>query len=166
MQRKVWDKASADSAGLESYYKAHGGKYWWAPSADAMVFTFSTEKAAGEITRKIRANPSAWRKILDSSGNQAQADSGRFELSQLPKAETGSLQPGMFSSRVKNPADNTVTAAYILKIYPEREPRSYTDARGLVINDYQNYLEDSWISELKKKYPVKINETVFNNLPK
>lgn len=166
MQRKVWDKASADSAGLESYYKAHGGKYWWAPSADAMVFTFSTEKAAGEITRKISANPSAWRKILDSSGNQAQADSGRFELSQLPKAETGSLQPGMFSSRVKNPADNTVTAAYILKIYPEREPRSYTDARGLVINDYQNYLEDSWISELKKKYPVKINETVFNNLPK
>jgi peptidyl-prolyl cis-trans isomerase SurA len=131
-----------------------------------MVFTFSSEKAADDIIRRVNASPAAWRKILDSSGNQAQADSGRFELTQLPHPEAGTPQPGQFSPRAKNPADGTLTAAYILKIYPQRQPRSYPDARGLVINDYQNYLENSWIAELKKKYPVSVNEAVFNSLPK
>jgi peptidyl-prolyl cis-trans isomerase SurA len=166
MQRKVWDKASSDAAGLENYYKAHASKYWWAPSASAIVFTFSNEKAAENLTSRIQNNIENWRKVVDSSGNQAQADSGRFELTQLPMAEKGRLEAGQFSSLVKNPADNTITAAYIIRMYNERQPRSYADARGLVINDYQNYLEDNWIAELKKKYPVKINEAVFKSLPK
>jgi peptidyl-prolyl cis-trans isomerase SurA len=35
-----------------------------------------------------------------------------------------------------------------------------------VINDYQAYLEDQWITELKKKYPVNIDEKVLASLPK
>jgi hypothetical protein len=38
------------------------------------------------------------------------------------------------------------------------------DARGFVINDYQNYLEEKWIAELRKKYPVTVNEAVFKTL--
>ncbi|HTQ27553.1 MAG TPA: peptidylprolyl isomerase, partial [Puia sp.] len=166
MQRKVWDKASGDSAGLRNYYETHTDKYWWAPSADAIVFTFSTEKAAEDFSERIRRQPDAWRKIMDSSGNQVQADSGRFELTQLPMAEKGQLQGGSFSSMIKNPADNTVTAAYIITLHKDRQPRSYADARGLVINDYQNFLEDKWVETLEKKYPVNINEAVFKSLPK
>ncbi|MBS1932978.1 MAG: hypothetical protein JST96_03195 [Bacteroidetes bacterium] len=65
-----------------------------------------------------------------------------------------------------NQTDNTVTFAYIVKMYNEREPRNYNDAKGFVINDYQSYLEDNWIAELKKKYPVKVNEAVLKSLPK
>ena len=39
--------------------------------------------------------------------------------------------------------------------------RSFEEAKGLVINDYQNILEEKWIADLKKKYPVKINDAVF-----
>jgi peptidyl-prolyl cis-trans isomerase SurA len=39
-------------------------------------------------------------------------------------------------------------------------------ARGLVINDYQAYLGEEWIKELKKKYPVKVNDAVFKPLLK
>ena len=60
--------------------------------------------------------------------------------------------------------DNTVTFAYIIKVYKEKSPRNFSEARGLVTNDYQNYLEDKWIEELKKKYGVKVDEAVFKSL--
>lgn len=39
-------------------------------------------------------------------------------------------------------------------------------ARGQAISDYQTELENQWIEELKKKYPVTVSETVFKTLPR
>ena len=43
---------------------------------------------------------------------------------------------------------------------------SFEDARGLVVADYQDYLEEKWISGLKKKYPIVIHQKVLNSLLK
>jgi len=166
MQRKVWDKASSDSIGLKKYYEAHKGNYWWQPGADAIIFTCSNEKTALEIREKLPTHISNWKRIADSTGGLAQADSGRFEIVQLPAAGPKGLQPGQFTSMIKNTVDNSITMAYIINVYSERTPRSYNDARGLVINDFQAFMEDNWIAELKKKYPVKINEAVMKSLPR
>lgn len=165
MQRKVWDKASIDSNGLKNYYQEHKSNYWWQPSADAIMFTCSGDKLGEDIKIKIVNNPSYWRRITDSARGLVQADSGRFELSQLPPAESNRLQNGQFSSMVKTQGDTSLTTAYIVHIYDAKMPRNFSDARGLVINDYQNYLENKWIEELKKNYPVKVNEAVLKSLP-
>jgi len=165
MQRKIWDKATADSIGLKDYYSTHKDKYWWEPGADAVLFTSTNQKAADNVKNKLQGNFAGWRKMIDSSDGSVQADSGRFEMAQLPMAEN-KLAPGQFTSFKNNPPDNTVTCAYIIKLYNERTPRTYNEARGFVINDYQGFLEDKWIAELKQKYPVKINEAVLKSLPK
>jgi peptidyl-prolyl cis-trans isomerase SurA len=36
--------------------------------------------------------------------------------------------------------------------------------RGMVISDYQNYLEESWIKSLRKKYKVKVDKKVLLSL--
>jgi peptidyl-prolyl cis-trans isomerase SurA len=182
MQRKIWDKASTDSAGLRKYYEIHKDKYWWDTSVDAILFTCNSEKTAEGLKNGLLRDRSAWKTLADSVGSAVQADSGRFELAQIPtlvpaqgkqgSATTGHPEPaarytpGMFTPFVSNQADNTVSFAYILNNYNERSPRNYRDARGFVINDYQVFLEDQWIAELKKKYPVKLEENVFASLPK
>jgi peptidyl-prolyl cis-trans isomerase SurA len=163
MQRKIWDKASVDSVGLKDYYSTHKDKYWWEPGADAVLFTCSNQKAADDVKNKLQDNFAGWRKLVDSSNGSAQADSGRFEMAQLPMAEK-KLAPAQFTSFNNNPPDNTITFAYIIKLYNERTPRTYNEARGFVINDYQTFLEDKWIAELKGKYPVKINDAVLSKL--
>ena len=51
-----------------------------------------------------------------------------------------------------------------LKFYKDGEQRSFEDARGMVINDYQGVVEKRWLSELQKKYPVKINEQLLKEI--
>ena len=53
MQRKIWDPASTDTAGLKKYYTAHKDKYWWESSADAIILTATNDKASEEY-RVIR----------------------------------------------------------------------------------------------------------------
>ncbi|WP_207514818.1 peptidylprolyl isomerase [Longitalea luteola] len=166
MQRKIWDPASTDSAGLMKYYTAHKDKYWWDASADAVIFTATNEQAAEEFRTKIKENYRDWKKLIDNSGGQLQGDSGRYELAQIPVAGRTNFTEGLVTANVKNETDNTVAFAYIIKVYPNREMRGFADARGFVINDYQLDLEEKWIAELKKKYPVKINEAALKGLVK
>lgn len=164
MQEKVWEKAATDSAGLEAYYTAHRDKYWWEASADAIIFTTGTPAQAEETKEKIRANPAEWRALVEAGNGALQADSGRFELGQIPVLERTNFTPGLLTADVKNETDNSISFAYIITVHQGREPRSFADARGFVINDYQNELEEKWIAELKKKYPVRVREKVVKSL--
>jgi peptidyl-prolyl cis-trans isomerase SurA len=103
--------------------------------------------------------------MTDSGAASIQADSGRYELAQIPNPAKTTLSPMTYTPFSTNTTDHSVSFAYILTIYNDRSPRNFKDARGFVINDYQNYLEDQWIAELKKKYPVKIDEKVLKTLP-
>ena len=73
---------------------------------------------------------------------------------------------GLITAPVVNKNDGTTVFSKILKLYPNGEQRTFKEARGLVINDYQNFLEAKWIEQLKKQYPVKIDEKVFQTLSK
>ncbi|MEP7278235.1 MAG: peptidylprolyl isomerase [Bacteroidota bacterium] len=163
MQRRVWDKASADSTGLRNYYKNHKTKYWWEPSADIILFTCSDSLNAVNARKNFLAAPGDWKTLVQNSDGTIQADSGRFELTQLPVPVSANIKVGDISGLVKNATDNVTTFAYIVAIYNTRMPRNFEDARGFVINDYQSFLEDKWVDLLKKKYPVKVNEAVLQS---
>lgn len=163
MQRQVWDKAAADSTGLKQYYAAHKNKYWWEASADVILFTCSDSASAARAQAQFIKDPADWKMLAQNSDGTIQADSGRFELSQLPVSVNNSVKTGVVTAPVKNTTDNITSFVYPIKLYPERMQRNFEDARGFVINDYQSFLEDKWIATLKKQYPVKVNETVLQS---
>ncbi len=45
-----------------------------------------------------------------------------------------------------------------------KAPQEYTDERGKVTTDYQDYLEKQWVASLREKYPVVINHEVLEQL--
>jgi peptidyl-prolyl cis-trans isomerase SurA len=94
---------------------------------------------------------------------EIQVDSGRYEFSQVLNPGSSRLKPGEYSPISKN-ADSTATFIHLIKEYPSGQQRNFEEARGLVINDYQNVLEKKWIDVLRKKYPVKVNEEVFRSM--
>jgi len=48
----------------------------------------------------------------------------------------------------------------------EKQAKELKDTRGKVISDYQNYLEENWLSELRNKYTVSINTKVLHSIIK
>ena len=164
MQRQIWGPAQTDSAALLDYYQKNKEKYNWKQSADAVIFYASDAATAKAFTEDLKKSPADWQELVGDLSEKMAADSSRFELAQIPNPTGLAWKPGTITAPLVNKADNTASFAYIIKYYPQPEPRSFADARGLVITDYQNELEKNWLAELKKKYPVVINDNALNEL--
>ena len=164
MDKHVWSKAAQDSAGLKNYYNQHKQQYTWQPGVSALVVSSASKDIVDSIASQLKNNAGAWRSIVSKYNNTAVADSSRFENGQLPVKQEVPMQKGFMSKPELNDAGDAYTLVYVFDVFPNVEPRSFDDARGLVINDYQQVLEQKWITELKKKYPVKINDAVAKNL--
>jgi peptidyl-prolyl cis-trans isomerase SurA len=164
MQKKVWNTTNTDTAGLVAYYNQHKSKYLWEASADAVVITCSSKQLADEMQQKVTAQPEQWKLITENAGADVSADSGRFELGQLPVIDRTNFTAGLITAPVKNETESTYTFNYVIRVYNQPSQRSFEDAQSMVITDYQQVIESKWIAELRKKYPVKINEPVFRSI--
>ncbi len=163
MERKVWSKASNDSVGLQKYYKEHFTKYLWAESADILLFNCSDEKTATKAATDLQKGKD-WKLISEESEGKIQTDSGRYELGQIQFPAGTAIVEGLITKPLTNSGDNTSSLVKVLKIFPANQQRTFAEARGMVINDYQGFLEEKWINELKMHYPVKVDEAVFKSL--
>ena len=149
----------------KKYYTENKGKYLWAESANIILFNCASKTVADEVRADLLKGKD-WRKIAEESNNNIQTDSGRFEISQIPIKIDAKMAKGTVSETVVNPVDGNTSFIKLVGYFAANLQRNFDEARGLVINDYQNILEEKWINELKKKYTVKINEAVFQLLLK
>ncbi|MFT3949312.1 MAG: peptidylprolyl isomerase [Agriterribacter sp.] len=163
MERKVWNKASEDKAALKKYYDEHKSRYMWGESAGVIFFTVADKATAAEVRKDIHTYIKKWKGMAESTSGKIIADSARFDISQIPGNGTD-IQPGKLTEMVTDSSDGTVNFVYIINTYKGPDQKSFEEARGLVINDYQAVLEEKWLADLKKKYPVKVNEKVFKSL--
>lgn len=161
MDEHVWSKATQDTAALQKYYAAHKQSYTWAPGISALVVTAAAKETLDTIIPKIKANPADWREI---TGTQATADSNRYEAGQYPIKQQVPMQAGFISAPEKNDAGDAYSFLYVFTVYSNKDQRNFEDAKGMVINDYQQVLETAWLAELRKKYPVAVKDDVVKEL--
>ena len=163
MERKIWNKSASDSAVLRKLYETNKAKYQWDQSADVIMFN-APDKAMAEAVRKsFTVAPSNWRNLPDLFDGKVLADSNRLEWSQIP-ADSKLFANGFTTSVIVSQEDQSASFYHMVKLYPQRSPKSFDDAKGQLLNDYQLALEDKWVAELKKKYPVKVNSAVLDQV--
>ncbi|HET9745632.1 MAG TPA: peptidylprolyl isomerase [Chitinophagaceae bacterium] len=166
MMKEIWSKAQSDTAGQRNFYELNKNKYKWNYSADAVIFYCSDDVAAKTFRDMLVKDKSKWKEALEGFSDKITSDSARFEISKIPGAQKATAKPGTVTNIVKNKDDNSASFALISKIYPAPAQKSFDDARGDVISDFQDDMDRKWIAELKKKYPVKVNEDVLKSIAK
>ncbi|MEI9806479.1 MAG: peptidylprolyl isomerase [Bacteroidota bacterium] len=166
MQQEIWNRTQNDSSALVALYEKNKTKYNWQPSADAVIFFCSDAATSKTLTDQLKKDPSGWKKAADALSEKVVADSSRYEWTQLPGLDKATPKAGMLTQQVINPTDNTASFAYVVKVYTTASPRTYNEAKGLVMNDYQVWLEEQWIKNLRKKYPVSVDQKVLAEISK
>lgn len=158
----VWSKAVKDSLGLEAFYEANKTNYLWPERADASIYTCANEKVAKK-TRKYVArcgwtNDKVIEKINKKSQLNLDVESGVYMKGDNEWVDKAPWQIG--DSDFFPIADNRIKFVYIHNLIAP-EPKKLDEARGLITSDYQNYLEQEWIKELRAKYKVDLNQPLF-----
>lgn len=161
MDKMVWQKSNDDTIGLRKTYENNKLKFNWQPGVSAVIISTNSKEVADNLLQNLKNNFTNWRDSVAAKGATASADSGRFEYNQLPTHISIQKQAGFISEAVKSPNDDSYSFVYIAKIHPTLEPRTFDDARGLVMAEYQKIIEQEWLSNLKKKYPIKFNEAIW-----
>ena len=164
MEKEVWNKAATDTNGLRNYYEQNKSRYQWGPSANTVIFNAADKKTAEEARASIAQNPGVWKNLSETSGGRLAADSGRFDIAQITTLGPAQLKSGFISPIQENDPDKSASFFYIVNVYTQSTPRSFDEARGMVMNDYQSAIEEKWIAQLKKKYPVKVNQGVWKEV--
>jgi len=165
MEKRVWYKSANDIAGLKAFYETNKQRFLWKAAVDVIVVNAKYYAYADYALVNMKEGTD-WRKIVAASEGMILADSGRYEVEQLPLKPGVKLLEGEFSEILKNEKDSGAAFIKVIKVYPVKQQRSFQEAKNMVISEYQNQLEQDWLNELTKKYPVKINDAVFRRLLK
>ncbi len=101
-----------------------------------------------------------------SPGNLAEpavtVTTGLFAQSENPYLDRiGQWKVGTTNLRLNNKS----VSVQIDRIEPARA-KTFAEARGTVINEYQAVLEKQWLAQLRQAYPVKVNEDEIRKLAK
>lgn len=166
MMKEIWSNAQTDTLGQKTYFNENKTKYSWKYSADAVIFYCGDEATAKSFRDILVKDPSKWKELLDGFSDKITSDSSRFEINKIPGAQKATARTGTITPIVKNKDDNSASFALVFKIYPLPGQKTFADARGDIISDYQDAIDKKWIAELKKKYPVKVNEDVLKSIAK
>ena len=164
--REVWDKAAKDTVGLTNYFAANKKNYPWdAPRYKGWVLQCkdqATLKAAKAIIKN--AEPDSVTSYLNQRLNIDSTTYIKFQHGLWEKGQNAAVDKYGFKVKgaefeVDSLLPHVVCVGKVLKA-----PEEYTDERGKVTTDYQDYLEKLWIEALRKKYEVVVNEEVMNKI--
>jgi peptidyl-prolyl cis-trans isomerase SurA len=160
--QEVWQKGLNDSLGQQAFFEKNAQKYQWKGRVQAYL-TKVNDASKLENARKFLQN-----KGFDTDSFAAFEADYRSNYPDAYATESGTFEyeahPILSKVDLNTPYQELVIegTSYVLvvgKVYPPG-PRKFEEARGLIIRDYQEFLDQALTKRLKEKYPIQINAGV------
>ncbi|MFC2152359.1 peptidylprolyl isomerase [Bacteroidota bacterium] len=159
----VWSMAVEDSVGLKSYYKQHKKNYMWDERWKGSLYFCSSELVYKKVLKIVNKKGFGDKITNDDLLKQINTED------EVLKIETDIFEQGeneVVDYLIWNIKSNGLDTKHIInkgeKIKPE--VKKLNECKGLVISDYQDYLDREWIKSLRTKYNIQINNTVLSSI--
>lgn len=169
MDKNVWSKAVKDTAGLKSYYETIKENYKYGPRAEAAIYTCKGETELKALQKLLKKAPKKGY-TPETISTMLNKDSIPAVTYQIVKVEKGVNTLVDQTPWVKNQnsvyrENNGIKVVSVLNLL-DPEPKPLQEVKGLVTAEYQNYLEQQWVNQLRGKYSWKVDEEVLKSIYK
>ncbi|MFT4521081.1 MAG: peptidyl-prolyl cis-trans isomerase SurA [Bacteroidia bacterium] len=163
--KMVWSKASEDTTGLKNFFEANRSNYAWQERATAKRYTCSSKTSAKRTKKMLMkgsSNSDILAKVNKKNALALKIDDKVFERGQDSLVDQ--LNWSKLNSVLEmSDASNNRVFVVISKIQ-EPAQKEMKEAMGPITSDYQTFLEEAWINNLKMKYQVHIMDGALDKL--
>ncbi|MDP5100428.1 MAG: peptidylprolyl isomerase [Nonlabens sp.] len=165
LENKIWNRAKEDSLGQQQYFEANKEKYIWKRRLDLVLTQNTTEDAAKQVKQMLEKNMPLQeiKDALNTDGRtKVMVSSGTVEENYNRLPDNFKVQLGVSDVY----SDESTNFFKVIQVKEIIEPKAKTldEARGSVINDYQQQLEKDWLSSLRDGRSIKINTKVLKEV--
>lgn len=166
--REVWDKAAKDTAGLEAYFKAHKKEYTWDTPRWKGYLIQAKDKNSAKAAQAIikSANPDSIQSYIAKRVNCDTVTYVKVQHGLWEQGKNAAVDKFGFKDKKAEFTPNEELPLVVCLGKKLKAPETWNDEKGKVTTDYQDYLEAAWIKTLREKYPVVINQDVWNAIKK
>ncbi len=173
MEKKVWSKAMEDSIGLQQYFAAHREDYRWDEQIDVTLVDAESEKILNQVKQDLEGKelplPEKERAALEKKYTQESPLALQIRQDTYERGKSRTAVEGVIDTITWAPGAYTVEnngRFYHILVHEVLPPKlkELDEIKGIVIADYQNYLDQQWITSLRQQYPVEINENVLQQV--
>lgn len=161
--QKVWSRATKDTTGLKNFYESHRNNYMWEERLDATIYTIKNPKLAQKVRNFLQSgltDDDLLKEINVDTAKNLKIESGKYSKKENKFIDAVTWAPGLSNDIPANP---NVVIVNVKKVLPP-EVKTIDEARGLITNDYQNFLEKIWVEYLRHKYTVTINKDILSHI--
>jgi len=165
MEKEIWEKSKTDTIGLQNFYQNNISNYKWKNRYDVLIVSSTKSDFIKKAQKMLKQDKTAdFIKQNLNSGKEVEVleKEGVFEEGNevLPKNVT--FKPGV-TDVIKEGDYYFVTR--VNKVLPAGD-KTLEECKGKVVNDYQQYLEENWVSDLKKEFTISVNKDTFEKVKK
>lgn len=163
----VWDKASNDTLGLQSYFESNRNNYYWDERANVEEFLIAStdKKVLKKIRKCAKKRKRSSKKILKKFNKKEEVVELREDVLSYNSKDMAGLEWKLGAmSEMKVDESNKRSSFKRLINFEKKRLKTLKEARGYVIADYQDDLELKWVNKLRAEYPIELNKEVFNAL--
>jgi peptidyl-prolyl cis-trans isomerase SurA len=165
MDKEIWQRSKTDSTGLKAFYETQKNKHLWKTRVNAEIYSSTKLDILKKALVMIKKNQSSkeikdkfnTQEVLNIMTNEGVYEEGAEALPKETKMEVG-------VSEITNKGEYYFITK-ITKVIPSGV-KTLEECRGKLVNDYQQYLEQNWVNELKKEFSINVNHDVFENVKK
>ena len=155
--QNIWTKAIKDTSGLKEFFNDNRNKWEYPNRVNATVFSSSSKKIikkAYSLKKKGNISNDSIIKILNKENPlNISFENKLIEDFKVYNSSYEDLEKGINNPTLIN---NKWFFIYAKEKLDQRQ-KELKEAEGIIVSAYQNYLEESWIKSLKKKYAIKID---------
>ncbi|MDO6758998.1 peptidylprolyl isomerase [Tamlana sp. 2_MG-2023] len=163
MESTIWNTAQTDSVAIKNYYETHKEDYFFPERIDAIIAASPKKKTLKKVSKLLEENKDL--ETIKSEVNTNDIIEIIFTSDVVEADHQGLPKDFEFKkgvSKIFKHNDGYVVVV-VNEVFPEKQ-KTFEEAQGQVVNDYQAVKEEKWIDELSTKYEVTVNQDVFKKV--